>query len=328
MGRFMMQTARLSVLLGAGFSKWAAELPVVADLFDFAIEPFGVREDRMIEVVRSAKEAWDEHHPESGPEQFIAHALAGRGRIRTAVSWYIVRRLSEAYIWREWHAGRWRRHVLMIDENRKRERPGVNQACHFLVRLSHALVGILTTNYDLLVEYALGTKLFNYGRGGEVLSGRGPYPVSQWRNPVTLQGSIPLAKMHGSISWDIRGRYTGGRRALTGNALIVAPTPEKTPPATLVREWELAGHILRESTCLLVFGFSFNPYDEALLNHLQQHGCNIRHAIVVDKIPQPDRVRCIWPRAEVRMLYPPQGDRAECEDWFANLDRIMTGISH
>src|SRR5215210_3488374 len=84
----------------------------------------------------------------------------------------------------------------------------------FLLGVGPDVSGVLTTNYDLLVEYAFGTKLFNYGHRGEVLLGPGSYPVSQWRNPVTLTGPISIAKMHGSISWDERGRYTDGRRGL------------------------------------------------------------------------------------------------------------------
>ena len=34
----------LAVLLGAGFSEWAAGLPIPSELFDFAVQPFGTRE--------------------------------------------------------------------------------------------------------------------------------------------------------------------------------------------------------------------------------------------------------------------------------------------
>ncbi len=161
-----------------------------------------------------ARAAWIEQHPDGNSEQFVAYALAQGERLRAAVIWYITRRVSEPYIWQEWHAGhagRWRRHVLMIDENRKYERPGVTRTRDFLLYLRNSLSGIVTTNYDLLVEYALGTQLFNYGRLNEDLSGRGAYPVSQWRNPVTLRGQIPLAKVHGSISWTEVGKHTDGR---------------------------------------------------------------------------------------------------------------------
>jgi hypothetical protein len=318
----MTQACQLALFAGAGFSKWAGNLPIVSELFDFGVELFGPRDKRKMEIVRSAKAVWDAQHTENLPEQFIAHALT-QPDIRDAVLWYIVRRLSEPYIWREWHAGRWRRHVLMIDENRKFERPGVTRARDFLFQLQSRLLGIITTNYDLLAEYALGTRLFNYGRFGEVLTGRGAYPVSQWRNPVTLRGSTRLAKMHGSISWDTNGRYTDGRGGITGDALIVAPTPEKKPPAALASAWALAGEILRDSNSLLVFGFAFNPYDEALTAHLQEHGRGIRRVVLVDKYPRSDRAKSIWPDATVHALGPPPEGQLEYRNWLLALDRLL-----
>jgi hypothetical protein len=202
----------------------------------------------------------------------------------------------------------------MIDENRRLERPGVTRARDFLVNFGHDLTGVLTTNYDLLVEYAFGTKLFNYGHRGEVLLGRGAYPVSQWQYPVALTGPISIAKMHGSISWDGRGRYTNGRRGLTGNALIVAPTPEKAPPAGLTSVWQLGGRILERSSRLLVFGFAFNPYDEALLRHLATHGRRLEKVMLVDINPNLDSAKQVWPRSEVRTI-PPEENSAELAKW-------------
>lgn len=311
---------KVSPLLGAGFPKWAAGLPVAADLFDFAVQPFGVRDERKLEALHRTKLAWDLEHPEGLPEQFIAYAVDASAELRKTVSWYISRRLSEPYIWREWRSGKWRRHVLMLDENRKYGRPGVVLARDFVVHLMHFLSGIVTTNYDLLVEYALGTKFFNYGRRGEILIGRGPYPVSQWRNPVTLQGSIPLAKVHGSISWNLNGRYTDGRRGITGNALIVAPTPEKSIPPDLAFEWDLAAAILTGSTHLLVFGFAFNAYDVGLLNHLKEHGRRIKNVIVVDTNARLDRAAAIFPDAEGVALLPPSERQLEWGHWFTRLN--------
>jgi len=310
----MTRRTGFAVLLGAGFSKWAAGLPVAAHLFDFQLAPSGVREEGKLRLVRQLKAAWDSEHPDGIAEQFIAHALAGPPRVSSAVLWYIVRRLSEPYIWTEWHAGKWRRHVLMIDENRRLERPGVTRARAFLLGLGPDVTGILTTNYDLLVEYAFGTKLFNYGRRGEVLLGRGAYPVSQWQNPVALTGPVSIAKMHGSISWDAHGRYTDGRRGLTGNALIVAPTSEKAPPAQLASVWQLGSRILEQSSRLLVFGFAFNPYDEALLSHLATHGRELEKVMLVDINPNLDGAKRVWPHAEVRTIPPPESS-AELAEW-------------
>ena len=124
-----------SILLGAGFSKWAAGLPVASELFDFAVEPFGTRETNLLTEIRRVKSQWDAENADRDAEEFIAFALAAQPRLRRAVLWYVVRRLCDPYIWTEWHGGRRRRHVLMIDENRKFDRPGVVAARDFLVRL-------------------------------------------------------------------------------------------------------------------------------------------------------------------------------------------------
>jgi hypothetical protein len=312
----------LALLTGAGFSYWAAGLPLARELFDFQVVPFGPRELNRLKQVGEAKQAWDHLHPDQPPEAFIAYAMQRSISSRRAVLWYIVRRLSEPYIWYEHHAFRWRRHVLMIDENRADDRPGVRAVRQFISRLfQDTLAGVLTTNYDLLVEYALGTKHFNYGLPGETLTGRGPYPVSQWRNPVRLTGRTPLAKVHGSISWDRHRRYTDGRRGLTGDALIVAPTPDKRAPPELLREWESAGTILRASDRLIVFGFGFNEYDTAFLTHLHEHGIGLRHVMLVDVRPKEDAARRIWPNAEIRGLLPPPDGQSEMEEWLATTQR-------
>jgi hypothetical protein len=306
----------IAFLAGAGFSKWAAGLPVAKELFDFGIEPFGLREAGRLERVRHLKSLWDREHPDEPAEVFIAHALERDAESRRLVLWYVVRRLSDPYIWKEWHGFKWRRHVLMIDENRKLACAGVKQVRDFLVNMvGLRLTGILTTNYDLLVEYALGTRGFNYGSPGEVLQGRGAYPVSQWRNPVTLTGRTPLAKVHGSISWDAQGHYTDGRRGLTGDPLIVAPVPHKEPPRRLRGQWELAGKILRQASRVLVFGFAFNPYDSAFLRLLRTRGTRIRGVMLVDVSANVSAARSVWKGATVSSLPPPPQGEAQLREW-------------
>lgn len=68
----------------------------------------------------------------------------------------------------------------MIDESRKYNIFGVIQAQNFLKKyLNTSLIGIITTNYDILIEYALRTKGFNYGNPNQILTDRGSYPISQ-----------------------------------------------------------------------------------------------------------------------------------------------------
>jgi len=301
----------IALILGAGFSKWAADLPLASQLFDFAVQPHGKIECRRLSLLMALKSSWDSNNPDGTPEQFIASTMSlSDDPNRHALLWYIVRRLSQPYIWEEWHSGRLRRHVLMIDEYRTRERPGVADAHAFIHALGTELQGIITLNYDLLVEYALGTTGFNYGTVGETLQGRGSYPVSQWRSPVRVRGLIPLAKLHGSISWDCFARYTDGRRGLTGNALIVAPTPEKTAPASLRDQWELAARIVGGSSNLVVFGFAFNEYDSAVRLHLAACGSRLKKVVVIDMCPENvvARASALWPLAKYELQQPPEKD--------------------
>ncbi|MCK4733771.1 MAG: SIR2 family protein [Methanophagales archaeon] len=306
----------LVLFLGAGFSKWAADLPLTSQLFDFEIEPWGPREYKKLEIVKSLKHNWDITHPYGLNEQFIADALNFQEKDKKAVLWYLVRGLSEPFIWKEYHAQKWRRHVLMIDENRRFNVPGVVKAQNFLQRFyGPSLVGIITTNYDMVVEYALGTKGFNYGIPNQTLAGRGPYPVSQWRNPVTLKGKIPLAKIHGSISWDEHNHYTDGRRGLTGNALIVAPTPKKQPPDSLKFVWDLTKEILRKATRMIVFGFAFNPYDEAVLNLLKSESKNLESVLLVNIESSTEAARSLWPSTKIVSAMPPPDGNKEIQNW-------------
>ena len=319
----MTSASCTSLLLGAGFSKWAADLPLASQLFDFEIVPFGRKEHSRLEKVRSMKQLWNSRWPGHYAEQFVADVFnSGSADDRSVLTWYIVRRISEPYIWREWRSGRERRHVLMINENRKFERRGVREAQKFLLPLNNSLAGVITTNYDLLIEYALGTNEFNYGIRGEILRGRGPYPISQWRNPVRVTGSLSVAKLHGSISWDLNARYTDGRRGLSGEALIVPPTPEKTPPKELIREWELAAKILLGTKRLLVFGFAFNPYDEALRNHFSKFGQGIEEIALIDIEPPIEQCRRLWPEAAIVCLSPPPADDGLIQKWIVNNLRL------
>jgi len=306
----------LALFLGAGFSKWAADLPVARQLFDFDIEPWGPREYKKLEIVKSLKHNWDISHPHGFTEQFIADALNFQEKNKQVVLWYLVRRLSEPFIWKEYHAQKWRRHVLMIDENRRFNAPGVVKAQSFFQRFyAPSVGGIITTNYDMIVEYALGTKGFNYGIPNETLIGRGPYPISQWKNPVTLKGRIPLAKIHGSISWDEQNRYTDGRRGLTGHALIVAPTPEKQSPDSLKSVWNLTKEILRKATRIIVFGFAFNSYDEAVLNLLQSEGKNLESVLLVNIESRVETAHSLWPSTKIVSAMPPPDENKEIQNW-------------
>lgn len=320
----MNKTPSLALLLGAGFSKWAADFPLASELFDFSIDPFGPREAKHLDFLYKKKQSWDKSNKTSLAVDFIADSINASEKLRKVTVWYIARRLSEPYIWHEVHAGKRRRHVLMFDEKRKLDRPGVTKTQNFFSPLIPYLSGILTSNYDLLPEYALGTRHFNYGSVGEILAGRGPYPVSQWLNPVTLRDNIPLAKLHGSLSWDGNRRYTDGRRGIAGEALIIAPVPEKAQPDELAEAWTLGASVLKNSTSILVFGFAFNPYDEALLSLLKDSGRKIEKVVLVNPSDLTERAQAVFPSAAVYSLSPSEGSSPSAT-WLATLFDCIAG---
>ena len=143
--------------------------------------------------------------------------------------------------------------------------------------------------------------------------------MSHWRNPVRLSGNMPLAKIHGSISWDLTGKYTDGRRGLTGNALIVAPTPEKMPPEALRNTWELAETILMKSRSLIIFGFAFNPYDGEVMNLLKKSNHNIENILLIDIDPKIDRANELWPNARITPCLPPTEGDLKIEKWLKEI---------
>jgi hypothetical protein len=304
---------RTALFLGAGFSAWAAQLPVVSGLFDLAISIHGPREASRLDRVARIKDEWDRRNPRAGNERFVAYALTLADPERDLVLWYVARRLSDPFIW---YAGR-RRYPYPIDDANRDRHPGVRAAASFLQPFwNWEISGAVTTNYDLLVEFAVGSRLFNYGMVGEQLLGRG-----RWQGlggPVSLFGHVPVAKLHGSISWGMDGtKYAEGRRGLTGGSLIVAPVPEKTPPPQLASVWALAERILRGADRLLVFGFAFNPYDEAVLNLLRAGGTGLRDVLVVNRSDVTPQAKALWPRAHIQWSGPPPGGATAIGAWTA-----------
>ena len=238
---FYPSEEKYAILLGAGFSKWAVNLPTVNDLFDYKIRIWGIREKSKLGHLKRLKEVWDSENTGENPEEFISYAYEKSENDKHVITWYIARRLSDPFIWEERRRFSSHRHVLMIDEYRKNGIVGLKNAKNFINSLQGPqLSGIITTNYDLVVEYALGTKGFNYGTRFQALQGRGPYPVSTWLHPVILRGDLSLAKIHGSISWTEEGHFTDGRGGITGKALIVPPVLDKPKLKLLEDQWNLS----------------------------------------------------------------------------------------
>ena len=86
-------------------------------------------------------------------------------------------------------------------------------------------------------------------------------------------------------------------------------------PDSLRGVWDVAARILARSDRLVVFGFAFNPYDAALIDHLATHGRSLRHVVVIDIRPDLERVVRIWPSARVVTLRPPAVGLPDLSEW-------------
>jgi hypothetical protein len=146
------------------------------------------------------------------------------------------------------------------------------------------LIGVVTTNYDTLAERTLRH------RGMKMTPEPGFYyaglPQPQWaqgssswdyyneeqpaNNAIEISGTIPLCKLHGSLSWGLTGHTIGIWRDMRlsyregGLAAIVAPTPDKTVEPWLAPVWDAALTILAEADLWIVVGYSLPPYDQTV----------------------------------------------------------------
>ena len=273
---------RCTLILGAGFSKWCCGLPLVADLFDLAIHIDNATEKNRIRRLREFYEHWRTDHSDAHNEEFIRFAQQ-RVRSRKLVNWYVVRRLTDQFISTGGMRKSW-----YVNTYRTQKHEGIQKARTLIQALqSDYDLDLITTNYDLIVEYALGSRCFNYGVRGEQI-GYKPYPYVQ---PVYLLGTTKLAKLHGSVSWDETRKYPDSRHGLTGKCLIIPPIREKTAPAALRQQWGLAKKILRQTDILFVFGFSFNIHDTAVRRLIARNIKSVRYILFLDATDHRTRLQ-------------------------------------
>lgn len=161
---------------------------------------------------------------------------------------------------------------------------------------------------------------FNYGTWGEELFiATNPYPGAKIQKRV--YGPTPLSKLHGSISWDKERKYGDCRCGLNGRALIVPPSREKQPPPDLLFTWDLAAKMLAESQGIIVFGFSFNPIDMAVLDMLKVAGSNIDDVLIINPSIDEKRVDNIWTGSHLTKISSPDAGKATLLAWV----KRMTG---
>jgi len=270
---------RVILLLGAGFCV-PAGLPIGAALFDSAPAPHSRKATCAVERTLSAWHRWRAENPESPAECFISDVFQSTSTENLTLWPSLIRflgyRLAEPFA------------TFYRYENRtSRSRDNLFEArlCAAHDAWWEAVLtnvgpddqlSVITTNWDIWIERALRPRPmprsrrpgFHYGWGAEKLEATTAYPRSPWRKEPYIHGSVPLLKLHGSLSWSVEGdrllKYGDLRPAFRGDVAIVPPLRYKVPPSWAGDLWQMAKDALARATHVVVVGYSFPAYDDRL----------------------------------------------------------------
>jgi hypothetical protein len=281
------------LFLGAGFSL-PCGVPLAGQLFDEEPQVDRITRARLVQRTVAGWRVW-RARTGGQPEEYLAHlAAAGdsagfHGKVWLEAVWYVALRIA----------------LKMGKVESVGSKPTIVR--HTLNRTTQSSihegfwdavfarcppptdVSVVTTNYDVLIERGLRPVPrprvhrpgFNYGNGREQLKGGG-YPDYTHIRPIEAAGTVPVLKLHGSISWAIRNgcltKYHDCRPAIRGDAAIVAPVPGKAVPHWLEPVWTQAQQRLAAAQHWIVIGYSFPDYDQqvnALAGLAAAHGPRI-----------------------------------------------------
>jgi len=301
----------LAIFLGAGFS-YVGGVPLAFQLFDKKPDVDRISRQRLIERVISDWEYW---HEKTGkqPEEYLAFLQLDGGRMWLDAVWYVSLVIAL-------EMGK----VEYVGRNRTITRHNINRTTQIethesfwstIFRRTYD-VGVITTNYDVLPERGLRHKPrprvprpgFHYGIGTEKLAGGG-YPSYTHIQKITISGSVPILKLHGSVSWSFRDgkliRYHNCRPAIRGNAAIVAPVTAKSLPNYLNSIWEKAAEVLSSSATWIIVGYSMPDYDKLVRQLLVNNSYHQPEIHVFDPSPSVSkRYQALLPAATI---HPYQG---------------------
>ncbi len=308
---------RAAVILGAGWSV-PAGLPPASALFDGDLQAGSLAAYRRLSRVQAAYETWAERQADPKAEIFLRESYESRWY---PVPWphvveYVQARLaSPAY-------GDTRSRTSLRYGQRVINRTYCRQHESFWIDLLQRveLSGVITTNYDLLAERSLRHRSvkrpplpgFYYAglpKPQVALGQSQPWTVQDRQDRVPLTGTIPLAKLHGSLNWaiedgecvaiyqDVRAAFRHG-----GTAAIVPPIPEKQPPAFLTHVWDEAQELLADADVWVVVGYSLPEYDHAIRDLFDRSACRKLHSLELHD-PYSEQLqgrwKCLFPTANV-----------------------------
>lgn len=260
----------ISVFLGAGFSILGG-VPLASQLFDEEPRVGTVSRAKLVERVRDGWKRWHAR-TQGGPEEYLTHLEALGGQQWRDAVWYValVVTLGMRGVRVSGQRPTLTHHSIGLANNI----PEQEEFWRVLFSKT-SNVCVMTTNYDVLAERGLRLTPkprlhrpgFHYGDGPEELTG-GSHPGIFHSPPPAAEGTVPILKLHGSVSWSIGRngieRYHDCRPAIRGNPAIIAPACEKKIPSLFQDIWDKAAATLAASNVWIIVGYSFPKYDEAI----------------------------------------------------------------
>jgi hypothetical protein len=289
---------KVALFLGAGWSKsWG--LPLASEMVDFDhLNPDEFPAKWQRSQIAQLKTLWEELAPQHrGIVDEFGRLLRGTDAFSTFTS-YVALRLSSEH----WHVGTARETKWATGDHIRMKRRIPSQYHSFIGILKKVdFQGIITTNYDIVVEKILGPFAsgraggFNYGRVGEELVGRHSVS-SRWSyGPVTITGRNPLLKLNGSLNWAFSPdgglvKYVDCRPS-RGRRYNVAMFPPASGEVIdqLQGTWEHAERILEQSNTWIVCGYSFPEYDKNVVNLLRRTSGSVADIVICD--PNAENLR-------------------------------------
>ena len=297
-------TKAIALFLGAGFSKeWGLPLtdkllPVTDEEWTQIIEKkFPRRQKQFATKVRASWLKYRNECPgrvdqfaeklqrdEQGAMGLSFNDLAKFIAMRLAVDQSVVREFNRQRQHTKNHIRMQRKIPSCYDELMK-------------VLEEYSLKGILTTNYDLVVEKILGPTTtgrlggFHYGKQGQPVLGIHHASTRDWYHLENITGTIPLLKLHGSLNWDLLedkgciNVYVDCRPSLKRgfHPAIVPPHSDIPQYDVLSQTWQKAPEILKDADVWVFCGYSFSDYDidNVIGELLQSSTYNLRRVIIL-----------------------------------------------
>jgi hypothetical protein len=292
----------LALFLGAGFSKhWGLPLArEVMDTNDLSSMRFPRRRQyQLLKRVEAYWKATSEQH--NNVVDNFARLLQSPPPKDLSYEEF-VQFLGLRFSMYHWRIGESRRTVGGVGDHIRKKRD-IPAGYESFVRAfqGQRIAGIVTTNYDIVVEKLLGPHIrgrlggFNYGEPDEPLQAR-HYTSSQWSyGPIRVTGRIPLLKLHGSLNWALSPtqelvKYIDARPSrLQGYRPVLLPPGLSDVSDALVGVWEHASRVLSAANIWVFCGYSMPPYDADVVNLLRSSAA-IQLKRVVVLAPDPTSI--------------------------------------